>query len=309
MPAQHFNYIQPLQQENPVLKFLTNLLPFGGLIDSGISLISGAINNRRTQELQQELWNRDDTALDRTMQAYARNNLNPLMALPNVSAGNTKGFETSALQSNFAQLEAQKQAREMHELNKKIMHNQDQREQETFNKNIDLMNAQIEDSRLNSQIKQAEINKNKYFGGLMGYSDADGMTPFNVNVEDALLMRGVTTTEDWFKNAENRKLDTYDEWLAQADKEFYDSSLKNDPIAKTFREVYKDYGFIPIDKYEAWNGQTIYTVAVFDNGKVYWKEMGEDVIKNMNKLDNRNKYQSRYWNAGAKSRARKHNNK
>ena len=83
--------------------FFTSLLPFGNLIDTGIGLISGISNNVYDRNLQQQLFQRDDTTLDRTMEAYKRNGINPLMALPNATAGNTKGFEPSLVQSNFGQ--------------------------------------------------------------------------------------------------------------------------------------------------------------------------------------------------------------
>lgn len=110
MPATHL--FSPINQNNGsfastvgsgIKDFFTSLLPFGNLIDTGIGLISGISNNVYDRNLQQQLFQRDDTTLDRTMQAYKRNGINPLMALPNATAGNTKGFEPSPIQSNFNQ--------------------------------------------------------------------------------------------------------------------------------------------------------------------------------------------------------------
>lgn len=83
--------------------FFTSLLPFGNLIDNGIGLISGISNNIYDRQLQQTLFNRDDTSLDRTMAMYQRNGINPLLALPNASAGNTRGPEPANIQSDFNQ--------------------------------------------------------------------------------------------------------------------------------------------------------------------------------------------------------------
>lgn len=82
--------------------FLSNLLPYGNLIDSGIGLISGLSNNIYDRQLQERIFQRDDTQLSRLMSEYQRNGLNPLLGLPGASVGNTKGFEPSQLSSNFA---------------------------------------------------------------------------------------------------------------------------------------------------------------------------------------------------------------
>ena len=88
---------------NGLKSFFTSLLPFGNLIDNGIGLISGISNNIYDRQLQEILFNRDDTSLDRTMAMYKRNGINPLLALPNASAGNTRGPEPANIQSDFNQ--------------------------------------------------------------------------------------------------------------------------------------------------------------------------------------------------------------
>lgn len=87
---------------------LSSLLPFGSLIDSGIGLISGISNNIYDRQLQKTIFERDDTQLTRLMNEYKNNGLNPLLGLPGASVGNTKGFEPSQIQSNFAEANAQK---------------------------------------------------------------------------------------------------------------------------------------------------------------------------------------------------------
>ena len=88
---------------NGLKSFFTSLLPFGNLIDNGIGLISGISNNIYDRQLQDTLFNRDDTSLDRTMEMYKRNGINPLLALPNASAGNTRGPEPANISSDFNQ--------------------------------------------------------------------------------------------------------------------------------------------------------------------------------------------------------------
>lgn len=83
--------------------FINGILPWSNFIDTGIGLISGISNNIYDRQLQERLFSRDDTQLDRTMKMYERNGINPLMALPSASAGNTKGFEPTTLSSNFNQ--------------------------------------------------------------------------------------------------------------------------------------------------------------------------------------------------------------
>lgn len=87
---------------------LSSLLPFGSLIDSGIGLISGISNNIYDRQLQQTIFERDDTQLTRLMKEYQRNGLNPLLGLPGASVGNTKGFEPSQISSNFSNAYSQK---------------------------------------------------------------------------------------------------------------------------------------------------------------------------------------------------------
>ena len=91
-------------------KFLSNILPFGGLLDAGIGLISGISNNVYDRQLQKTIFERDDTQLTRLMNEYKRNGLNPLLGLPGASVGNTKGFEPSPIQTNFNQSYANKLA-------------------------------------------------------------------------------------------------------------------------------------------------------------------------------------------------------
>lgn len=86
-----------------VKSFINSSLPWTNLIDTGIGLISGISNNIYDRQLQERLFERDDTFLDRTMQMYQRNGVNPLMALPGAAAGNTKGFEPTSISSNLNQ--------------------------------------------------------------------------------------------------------------------------------------------------------------------------------------------------------------
>ena len=82
--------------------------PWLGLVDTGIGLLSGLFNNQRDKALQERLFERDDTSLDRTMAMYKRNGINPLLAVPGASATNTNGFETAPLQTNFIRSSAKR---------------------------------------------------------------------------------------------------------------------------------------------------------------------------------------------------------
>ena len=98
-----FNYASSNPVGSFIRSFASNLLPFGNLIDNGIGLISGISNNIYDRQLQERLFERDDTSLDRTMEMYKRNGLNPLLALPNANAGNTRGPEPANISSDFNQ--------------------------------------------------------------------------------------------------------------------------------------------------------------------------------------------------------------
>lgn len=149
-------------------KFLSNILPYGNLIDSGIGLISGIANNIYDRQLQDKIFNRDDTTLDRTMEAYKRNGLNPLLGLPNAAAGNTKGFEPSQFSSNFGQSYVNKMAMDRLKLDnwkakedlKVARYDAEIRGYEAKQKRL---NTELEAEILRGKINAQHVNKEDYF--------------------------------------------------------------------------------------------------------------------------------------------------
>lgn len=142
--------------------FFTGLLPFGSLIDSGIGLASGISNNIYDRNLQQQIFGRDDTTLDRTMQAYQRNGLNPLLALPNATAGNTKAFEPSQIQSNFNQAYLNKMQKSSLELQDEKMRLDNAIAREDLN--MRKMNNDLERQILQGKINAQFTNREDYYG-------------------------------------------------------------------------------------------------------------------------------------------------
>lgn len=170
---------------------LSHILPYGGLIDSGIGLISGIANNMYDRNLQQQIFNRDDTTLDRTMAAYRRNGLNPLLGLPNATAGNTKGFEPAQLQSDFNSSYVNKLATDRLKLDnwkakedlKVSRYDAEIRGYEAQQKRL---NAELEAEILKSKINAAHVNKEDYFKNShvnLPYSDA-GVDYSNMTQEE-----------------------------------------------------------------------------------------------------------------------------
>lgn len=151
--AQTLGNIFGAPRTNSFGSFLSNLLPYGNLIDNGIGLVSGIANNIYDRQLQDTLFARDDTQLDRIMAQYQRNGLNPLLALPNATAGNTRGPEPANIQSDFNQSI-------LNSYQRKTMH---LTEQKMYLENS-IAREDLEDRKLtnamNRQLLQGDINAN-----------------------------------------------------------------------------------------------------------------------------------------------------
>lgn len=175
------------QQPNSFWKTLGNIassfLPFGSLIDSGINLISGISNNLYSRRLQQTMFNRDDTAMDRLMAQYERNGVNPLLAVPGVTQGNTKAFEPGQVSSNFAELENQRLAREQFKKNNQLLDKQIEQLEQTMRLNKNSTDMDL-------ALKQAELN------GYIDYSNKHQLSSRFTAVKPA------ESKSDWQKLAE-----------------------------------------------------------------------------------------------------------
>lgn len=157
-------------------------------------------NNERTMNLQQQLWERDDNSLARLMKQYQDNGINPLLALPNVSQSNTKGFETSAIQSQI-QYEQQRMAREQYNLNKdrqelelQIMKNQDTRAQEEHQKSVEAKG--LENSLLRARVKGAQAYAKAYGAGYgIDWAEDGYIPPYSQSYQEKLVEAGITLIE------------------------------------------------------------------------------------------------------------------
>lgn len=174
--------------------FLSGVKNFFGKLFGGVSpysigqdifnIFQQEKQNERTMDLQRMLWERDDTAVSRLMKQYEDNNINPLLAVPGISQGNTKGFETSALQSK-ANYEAERMAREQYNLNKqrqelelKIMSAENTRKNAELES--DLKTKSYEQQLLRARVNGAKRYAKTYAGGL-GYEDDGYIPPYAQN--------------------------------------------------------------------------------------------------------------------------------
>lgn len=175
--------------------FATSMLPFGSLIDSGIGLISGLSNNAYSRNLQQQLFERDDTTLDRTMAMYERNGINPLLSLPNATATNTKGFEPGLLESNFAQAESLSLQNELQEANIAFMDAQ----KENLEEQLGLLKKDSQNKDIENALNQARLNWAKFYGKTRG--NGDPMIPAYHESEVEQLLSAFLNNKDKLKSA------------------------------------------------------------------------------------------------------------
>lgn len=161
--------------------------------------------NERTMALQERLFERDDNSLTRLMKQYEDNGINPLLAVPNVSQGNTKGFETSAIQSQI-NYEQERMAREQYKLNKErqtleldIMRNQDIRAQEEHAKNIEAKG--LENSILRAR-KNGAIAYAKAYGAGYGieFGDDGYIPPYSQSYQEKLVELGIGMLEKYIQD-------------------------------------------------------------------------------------------------------------
>lgn len=174
--------------------FATSMLPFGSLIDSGIGLISGLSNNAYSRNLQQQLFERDDTSLDRTMAMYERNGVNPLLSLPNATATNTKGFEPGQLESNFAQAETMALQNELQEANIAFMDAQ----KENLEEQLGLLKKDSQNKDIEKALNQARLNWAKQYGNTRG--NKEPMLPPYHESEIEQILSALLNNKDKVKN-------------------------------------------------------------------------------------------------------------
>lgn len=208
-----------------VTSFMSDFLPFGNLIDTGVGLISGISNNIYDRQLQERLFQRDDTTLDRTMEAYNRNGINPLMALPNATAGNTKGFEPTNLQSNFNQnyLNYMQKKSLEHQETKMWLDNEIAKQDLAVKKKqagVTNLKTDLEAKVLKAKLNGFKAYGHDYYPTLypeydleypeIGVAPADGSSWFNT------LMKFISQAVDGAKD----KLPSFTEWLKEQQKKF-----------------------------------------------------------------------------------------
>lgn len=176
---------------------------FGGSYSIGqdlYNIFQQERQNERTMSLQEQLWARDDNSLTRLMKQYQDNGINPLLALPNVSQGNTKGFETSAIQSKI-QYEQERMAREQYNLNKdrqelelQIMRNQDSRAQAEHEKSVEAKG--LENQLMRARVKGAQAYAKAYGAGYgIDWGEDGYIPPYSQSYQEKLIEAGITLLE------------------------------------------------------------------------------------------------------------------
>ena len=171
----------------PLVQLGKSIFGNRGNFDTMFNLGTGLESQIYNRGLQQQLFNRDDTAVQRAMKDYDAAGLNPLLGLPN-AASNTKGFESSGLTVDT--LGKKQQSIQVDNLKKEGEYLDAQK------KELDTRN--VENSRLN----KAREAKNKYMAKLLGLNAADypnGIEFNDYDIKDILLLRGLDKGEDWLK--------------------------------------------------------------------------------------------------------------
>ena len=171
---------------------IKNLLGLGaGNIATDLyNIYQQQLNNERTMAYNDRLLERDDTSLARLMKQYEENNINPLLAVPNVSSSTTKGFETSAVQSHL-DTQAMAMAHEQYKLNKErqeleldIMRDQNRRANEEHNRN--LITKDFENQILKSKLNGAKAYA-KIYGSGLGFDEEGYIPPFAMTSWEKIL--------------------------------------------------------------------------------------------------------------------------
>lgn len=183
---------------------------FGGSYSIGqdiYNILQQERQNERTMSLQEQLWARDDNSLTRLMKQYQDNGINPLLAVPNVSQGNTKGFETSAIQSRI-QYEQERMAREQYNLNKdrqelelQIMRNQDSRAQAEHEKSVEAKG--LENQLMRARVKGAQAYAKAYGAGYgIDWGEDGYIPPYSQSYQEKLVEAGITLLEKLLEGKE-----------------------------------------------------------------------------------------------------------
>lgn len=175
------------------------------LVFNGFGLFEKLFNYNRedeamryNRELQERLFERDDTQLTRLMKEYKDNGLNPLLAVPGASVGNTKGFESSAPQLDLSSQILENQQRKL--LKEQINATQQQIKSQQLADKI-AENEADRKSRLDAiqeSLLNAKKNANLYINGLLDQDyKVDGLEfPENVSFENLAAIIGVKTAQD-----------------------------------------------------------------------------------------------------------------
>ena len=201
-----FNF-QPFNFLSRLGSFASNFLPFGNLLDTGIGLVSQISNNLYDRKLQQELFRRDDTTLDRQMAMYERNGVNPLLAVPQAQVTNTKGFEPSSIQTNFNQswLNHMQKKTLQQQSTKMWLDNALAREDLEIKKNqakLSNLNAEYEGELLKAKINGAKAYRQEYYSDkLYDFPFEDvGVYPLEPKTFEEKLIRQVFNVLGWIKD-------------------------------------------------------------------------------------------------------------
>lgn len=227
--------------------------PWLGLIDSGIGLLSGLFNNQRDKALQERLFQRDDTTLDRTMEMYRRNGVNPLLAVPGSTATNTKGFETSPLQSNFNLVHQQKLADERMRLENGIMREELNLKREDLkirraeaNSSIGLRSAQIlnENAKYHGAVRYGQLHD--LFGDKEPFYPVNDGTPWYAKLLEDIVMSYVNKNKSNSDNAAAGTSSSLERKVSNPTKEAADKA-SYDAVTRYFKKRKTSAGIPYVD--------------------------------------------------------------
>lgn len=243
-------------------------------------------NNERTMNLQQQLWERDDNSLARLMKQYQDNGINPLLAVPNVTQGNTKGFETSSIQSQI-QYEQERMAREQYKLNKdrqelelQIMQNQDNRAQAEHEKSVEAKG--LENQLMRAKVKGAQAYAKAYGAGYgIDFGEDGYIPPYAQSIQEKAIEAIASVVENLLDGKSLDDLKPKSTTAHLPDEVKNDDSLKLHPILNPNRITYngKNFYYQPDSGTYYYNGREYKLLQTVKNIIDYEKEQKSGISR------------------------------
>lgn len=265
----------------PLIGLAKNIFGSRSNLDTMFNLGTGLESTIYNRQLQNTLFQRDDSAMQRAMADYEKAGINPLMALGGAGAGNTKGFESSGLTVDT--------------LGKKAQETQidyTRKEKEYLDKQITEFDVQRERNR---QLDEAKINRNKFIAKLLGIDSTyiDGVDISDYSAKDLALLRIMNKGDDIIDSGfptsnddEQKDFENYRESKTNFSKK---SSKEQDSINSSMKESYKGlkktlkkYGYDDKEIHVK-TSDGAYKVLKYDYGKygvIFYTDDGKKIFYN-----------------------------